>query len=138
MKNFLYRIQEGLRRFMVGRYGTDQLNRFLTTLVFIFIILGIFIRGPVLPILEIAGLGTVYYRMMSRNFVQRGLENRKFLALTDGARKTLRIEKRKIEDRNTYRYFKCPFCGQEVRVPKGRGHIRITCPKCHGSFDKNV
>ena len=32
----------------------------------------------------------------------------------------------------------CPTCGQEVRVPKGKGHIRITCPKCKGQFDRSV
>ncbi|MBR3231854.1 MAG: hypothetical protein IKF75_04170, partial [Lachnospiraceae bacterium] len=47
-------------------------------------------------------------------------------------------KKQEWKDRKTYRYFKCPGCGQEVRVPKGKGRIRITCPKCHQSFEKTV
>lgn len=29
----------------------------------------------------------------------------------------------------------CTSCGQKTRVPKGRGHIRITCPHCGNCFD---
>ena len=38
--------------------------------------------------------------------------------------------------RKTYRYFSCPHCRQQVRVPKGRGKISITCPKCGTQFIK--
>lgn len=28
----------------------------------------------------------------------------------------------------------CPTCGQSLRVPTGKGAIRITCPKCKNAF----
>lgn len=37
-----------------------------------------------------------------------------------------------------YRYFKCPGCGQELRAPKGKGRIRVTCSKCGKQFEKKV
>ncbi len=38
------------------------------------------------------------------------------------------------QDKRYYKYFNCPNCNQKVRVPKGKGKIEITCPKCHTSF----
>lgn len=35
-----------------------------------------------------------------------------------------------------YRFFKCPTCQQKVRVPKGKGKIKIHCPRCHNDFIK--
>lgn len=32
-------------------------------------------------------------------------------------------------------YFSCPDCGQTVRVPKGAGTVRVTCPKCGNRFE---
>jgi hypothetical protein len=78
------------------------------------------------------------FRMLSRNIPKRYSENLKFLDMTAGLRRAMRLNRRKFDDRKTYRYFKCPGCGQEVRVPKGKGRIRITCPKCHQSFEKTV
>lgn len=37
-----------------------------------------------------------------------------------------------------HKYFLCPNCKQTVRVPRGRGQITITCPKCKQKFDKKV
>ena len=142
MKNFFGRMGDSLRRFMMGRYGMDDLNRFLfyTWVVLIVLELIIPVRG-VKSLLSTLGLLVVIFelfRMLSRNIAKRYQENLKFLDMTAGLRKTLRINRRKFDDRKTYRYFRCPGCGQEVRVPKGKGHIRITCPKCGKSFEKNV
>ncbi len=127
---------------MMGRYGMDDLNRFLfyTWVLLIVLELIIPVRG-VKSLLSTLGLLVVIFelfRMLSRNIAKRYQENLKFLDMTAGLRKTLRINRRKFDDRKTYRYFRCPGCGQEVRVPKGKGHIRITCPKCGKSFEKNV
>jgi transcription elongation factor Elf1 len=76
--------------------------------------------------------------MFSRNIPKRYAEDQKFLSVTGGVRKFFRIRKKRFEDRGEYRHFTCPKCGQDVRVPKGKGHVRITCPKCRTSFEKNV
>ena len=52
-----------------------------------------------------------------------------------GSGKEKQSEKRWAQ-RSTYRFFKCPQCKQTVRVPKGRGKICITCPKCKTEFIK--
>lgn len=142
MKNFFGRLGDSMRRFMQGRYGTDDLNRFLWWTFLVLFILELII--PIRPVKTVLYWITwiiiilQFFRMFSKNISKRYAENLKFLDMTAGIRKALRINRRKFDDRKEYRYFKCPKCGQEVRVPKGKGHIRITCPKCRESFEKKV
>ena len=64
--------------------------------------------------------------MFSRNTYARYEENRKFLRFFD-----------RLKDRE-HRYFSCPKCQQPVRVPRGKGKIAITCPKCREKFIKKT
>ncbi len=127
---------------MQGRYGMDDLNRCLYWSFLVLFILELII--PLRPVKAVLGWVTLAiiiwetFRMLSRNIPKRYSENLKFLDMTAGLRRAMRLNRRKFDDRKTYRYFKCPGCGQEVRVPKGKGRIRITCPKCHQSFEKTV
>lgn len=127
---------------MQGRYGMDDLNRCLYWSFLVLFILELII--PFRPVKAVLGWVTLAiiiwetFRMLSRNIPKRYSENLKFLDMTAGLRRAIRLNRRKFDDRKTYRYFKCPGCGQEVRVPKGKGRIRITCPKCHQSFEKTV
>lgn len=45
---------------------------------------------------------------------------------------------KEVKDRKNYKYFQCPSCHQKIRVPKGRGKIRIHCPKCGHDFEKKT
>ena len=138
MKDFFDRMNIRMREFMAGRYGTDDLSKFLLTLTLVLLILSLFGRGTWLYLLAMICLIYSYYRILSRDFGRRAAENEKYKSATAGIRKTLRIEKRRFAERKDYRFFKCPSCSQEVRVPRGKGHIRITCPKCRTQFDRTV
>ena len=48
-------------------------------------------------------------------------------------RERLRKERRKEEEK-THAFFRCPQCGKELRVPKGKGKIKIRCPNCSHEF----
>ena len=78
----------------------------------------------------------VYFRMFSRNFQARYAENAKYLALKDRVTGTFARSKRRAEDLKTNHIYKCPSCGQKIRVPRGRGRIIITCRKCGKEFEK--
>lgn len=123
------------QRFMSGRYGFDQLNGFLCILSLILVVLGAWLSG-FLYWVGLALLLWCYYRMLSRNIQKRYAENSKYLSLQNQAKDWLARQKLRFDQRKVYRYFKCPHCGQSIRVPRGRGRISITCPKCGTSFIK--
>ena len=115
---------------MAGRYGTDKLNTLILTAGVILCLISAFVKSPVADLtLTTLAYGLMFwamFRTFSRNTYKRYQENRKFLMLLD-----------QIKDRN-HRYFHCPRCRQPVRVPKGKGKIAITCPKCKEKFIKKT
>lgn len=127
-------------RFMQGRYGVDQLSRFLMGVALVSIILSIFIRGGLGTLLNTIGLLAIvylYFRIFSRNIQKRYAENQKYLSMTARLRTRLNKEKSMMTQRKTHHIYTCPGCGQKIRIPKGKGRIEIDCPKCHTKFIKN-
>ena len=116
----------GLRRFMEGRYGNDKLNNSILGAAMILVILALFIRNPLVNliahVIAYALMFWVIFRTLSRNTYKRYQENRRFLQFFD-----------RLKDRD-HRYFECPKCRQTVRVPRGKGKIAITCPRCKEKF----
>ena len=138
MKNFFGRIGNGFRNFMIGRYGSDDLGRFLMGILLILIVASFIFRNPILPGVIWVLFLYIYFRMLSRNYSKRAAENDWYLRKTEKVRRFIRIRQRRFADRKTYKHFTCPGCGQDIRVPKGKGHVRISCPKCHNTFEKTV
>ena len=125
-------MKERFRQFMMGRYGTDELNNFITVITFISLILSFISRY--FCILTTLLLIYMYYRMFSRNFAARRHENAKFLTLK--FKLTRRFSKDAREERKNFHIYKCPSCGQKIRIPRGKGKIMVTCPKCGKEFIK--
>jgi predicted membrane protein len=123
--------------FMAGRYGTDQLNRFMLGIAMVLFLISLFVTNVTYWI-GLALLIYSVYRSMSRDIYRRNAENEWFLNKTDGIRHFFRRKKNQFSQRKDYCFFKCPSCHQEVRVPKGKGRIRITCPKCRSEFEKTT
>mgnify|MGYP003258192588 FL=1 len=130
------KFQNALYRFMSGRYGSDQLNNFLLIFALILLILNLFvIRNPYLATIIWIILIINIFRTYSRNIYKRRAETDKFLSLIQPVKKRINIIKSNKNDK-MHKYFLCPNCKQTVRVPRGRGQITITCPKCKQKFDK--
>lgn len=129
-------MREKFRRFMQGRYGADQLSRFLTAVCLILVILNIFLHSNILVCLVLAILAYCYYRMFSRDYNRRYAENQKFLTWQNKLKYKWNTWKRDMADRKTHHIYKCPSCGQKIRVPRGKGKIIVTCPKCRTEFRK--
>lgn len=125
-----------LRNFMYGRYGIDQFGNFLFGLYLVTLVISIFF--PPLMFFSYAIVIYFFYRMFSKKYYKRRQENTFYLQKTSGIRKFLNRQKNKFKYRKTHKYLKCPHCKQYLRVPKGRGEITITCPKCHQQFDKKT
>ena len=124
------KIADGFRKFMQGRYGSDKLNTALLITGILCSLLSTLSGGGllslVLSILAYILLGYVIFRMLSRDTYRRYQENRKYLQFLD-----------RFKDKE-HRYFDCPRCRQPVRVPRGKGKIAITCPKCKEKFVKKT
>ena len=130
------RLKERMQQFMIGRYGTDDFNRFLLIISFVLLILSLFGGRNMLYTLALALLIYCYFRMFSRNTYKRAAENEKYCELKNRFFGFFRSEKAHASQLKDYRFFKCPNCRQKVRVPKGKGKIKIHCPKCHTDFIK--
>ena len=126
MSGFFGKIRAGFRRFMQGRYGGDKLNMALIWVAFGSYILSLLIPLEIvkliLIVLSYLLIAWSLFRSLSRNTYKRYQENLKYLQLLD-----------RIKDRD-HRYYDCPRCRQPVRVPRGKGKIAITCPKCREKF----
>ena len=124
------------QRFMSGRYGNDAFGNFLCVASLICLVLGFFVGIFYYIGLEL--LIYTYFRMFSRNIPKRYAENQKYLQMSAGVKTKFAQIKQRFALRKTYRYFSCPRCKQQIRVPKGRGRISITCPKCGTQFIKKT
>lgn len=123
---------------MRGRYGTDQLNFFLLIVSILILLITTLLKVNYGILISVVILVFCYFRMFSKKTWKRSAENTKFLRLVYPITKRFNSVKKKWKDRKTHKYYKCPNCKQELRVPKGRGEITITCPKCHTKFDKRT
>ena len=128
-------MRERFMRFMAGRYGSDQLSRFTMGVALVFMIVYMITRWQPLYLITMILLMLNIFRMFSRNVSARYAENNKYLALKDRVTGFIRGTSRGDAQHRIYR---CPKCGQKVRVPRGRGRIAITCPKCRAEFIKKT
>ena len=124
------KIQAGLYRFMSGRYGTDRLKVVILCVGVAASIIYAFLQGSwvgqIFFVLSYALMILAIWRSLSRNINKRYQENRRFCLMLD-----------RVKDRKN-RYFLCPRCRQTVRVPRGKGKIMITCPKCKEKFQRKT
>ena len=132
---------------MQGRYGTDQLSRFLSVVVLVLIaanwVAGHFLAFPgSLSFIKVSGivyavlLFVVYFRTFSRNIPARYSENQKYLALRSRFLSFFSGKGHGSSQHIEYHIYKCPQCSQKIRIPRGKGHIMVRCPKCGFEFHK--
>ena len=129
-------MKERMQRFMAGRYGNDQLNQFIFIVASISMVLEIITRQSLFYTLTLVLLILAYVRVFSRNINKRYEENMKFLQKKDAILNKFRKQKYYAAQRRNYHIYTCPQCKQKIRIPKGKGKISITCPKCRTSFIK--
>ena len=67
---------------------------------------------------------------------KRYAENQLYLKYTAGIRKKISAIRYGFSQRKHYHIYKCPSCGQKIRIPRGKGKIEIRCPKCNAHFIK--
>lgn len=143
MREFFRKMNYKFNLFMQGRNGMDDLAKAESVVLWIVLIAMLFLsRVPVASlvcnVLFWVILIHMYFRVFSKNLNKRYQENNWYRDLRYKA--AVRRDRRKKErvQKGAYRFFSCPKCKQRVRVPKGRGKICITCPKCRMEFVKRT
>jgi len=124
-----------LQRYMQGRYGPDELYRFMLIICLIIIIVNMFVNSVILRILELIVFGLALYRFLSKKKNKRSKENRKYLETVDKIKSFFSYQKKKYQDRNTHMYKKCPKCKQKIRLPLKKGKHTVKCPSCKEKFE---
>ena len=136
-EQFMTRSRQRMAVFMSGRNGNDPFNLFLLIVdVAILLLATLFSRrlgGLLYPLLLVL-LGYIYFRMLSRNLAKRRNENEAYLRLRARFSSRFRVLKERWVQRRDYKFFTCPSCKAVMRVPRGRGKIKIVCRKCGSSF----
>ena len=124
-----------LRRLMYGRYGGDQFSLFLLGTYLVLSLLSGLPHMGLLRLPAMAALVWGFFRTMSRRIDKRRAENAKFLELTGPFIRWCKLRRTIWKDKE-HRYFKCPNCGQYLRVPRGKGKITVNCRNCGVSFEE--
>ncbi len=137
--------------FMYGRYGVDDLSKFMLLITFILCIVSMFVKTSIISLLILLLIVFTYFRMFSKNIYKRAAENEKYLQFMGRFRKNKNFgnnyggysrgyngygngSNTYAQQKKIYKFFKCPGCSQKIRVPKGHGKIEIRCPKCNTKF----
>lgn len=136
------KFREKLNRFMMGRYGQDALSRFTLIVFVVLALIGFLVRDgagrSILNVLLLAVLVIWYLRVFSRNFEKRRRENAVYLKYKNAVLRWFKSLKDRWTQRKDYRFFRCPSCHTLLRVPKGKGRVRLTCRKCGTSFERKT
>lgn len=125
-------------RFMAGRYGTDQLSRFLSYAALVLIVINFFVRTKILWAAALVLLVLTYYRTFSRQHEKRRRENAWYLRKSYVVTNAYKNWRDRRSQRKDYVFFRCPSCKAMLRVPRGKGKIRVTCRKCGNAFERRT
>ena len=135
---FMSRLRESFARFMVGRYGPDQLYNFLFGSYVVLLVLNLFVNSLLLALLELSVLIYMLFRLFSRNIYKRQKENAWYLEISKKPRDFFGLMKNRIRDRKTHVYRTCPACKSNLRLPKQKGKHTAVCPRCSRRFEVNI
>ena len=123
MRNFL-------NRFMTGRYGPDHLSFAMIIFSFVLSLLYAILAYMPLIFLSYFLFGLAIFRVLSRNIYRRRAENDKFIKYWWPVRTKIKRIIDRIKQFRTHKVFKCKKCKNKLRVPRGKGKLQVTCPKC--------
>ena len=138
MNSFMQKFRNAIYKFSYGIHGSDQFSKFLLygglALFLVYVITGL----RILYTLSLIMLIYNCFRILSKNHTKRYQENQAFLFYKGKVDAKFALQKRKWNERKTHVFYKCPKCKMVMRLPKGRGKIEITCPKCKNNFIKKT
>ena len=127
-------MMQWLKKQMLGRYGVDQFSLFLLFISIILYLLALPLHSLIIRLLSTMIIIFSYYRILSKNVYKRQQENFKFIRFYTPILKKGRVKLRQIKEFKTHKFLKCPNCHQTLRIPRHKGNLSVTCPKCKKVF----
>lgn len=132
-------MKDKLQLFMQGRYGIDALYRTQLLAAVVCSLLAVLLKkstalSSLFSAVSVLLIGWAVFRLLSRKIEKRYLENLYYLEWLGAVRRHIRFRKVKHSQRKDYKFFVCPTCRTNLRVPKGKGKVHITCTKCGTRF----
>lgn len=144
-----------MQDFMNGRHGADDLTYLLGGVGMVLALIGSLAVQRWLGVLALIVIAVALWRAFSTNHEARERENATYLEIlgkipvigqfatgskasagkADFAR-AKRTAQKMWNGRKDTMYFRCKNCGQILSVPRGKGRIRVTCPKCGTQVEK--
>jgi len=125
-----------LREMMTGRNGIDKLS---IALIVAALVINTFAQFfPLLFLFSLAIIAYAVWRIFSKNLAKRRAENYRISRILDDIRESFAQKRFRRQQSKQYRFFTCPDCKSKLRVPRGKGKISITCPRCGLKFSKKT
>ncbi len=136
------KLRDKLTSFFYGRYGIDQLYKFLFAIWLVFMVvsmvLGFFegtaVISSILYVLSVFVVVYMFFRVLSKNYTARRKENDRYLTVHNKVAGWFSLQKRKFKERKTHAFKKCPGCKKTVRLKKVKGEHTVRCPLCSCTF----
>lgn len=131
------------RRMMYGRYGNDQFGNFLFVLyLLLFVLQRIFIRTVAAPIFALVSMLVIvlyFFLLLFEKYCEPPERKSEIFEILEPGKNYFKFCRLRMKERSgTKKLYRCPKCHQTIRVPKGRGKIAISCPKCRFEFIKKT
>ena len=132
------KFKDGVRNFMIGRNGADQLSMAMLIAGIVLSLLTTITRLAVFNVLGLIVLILTIFRMFSRNLEKRRAENQKFVNFRANFGTNAKQLMNRLKNMKKYKYFKCPQCGERLRLPRKVGEVTVTCGKCKNQFKQKA
>ena len=124
-----------LNTFMLGRNGVDFLNKHLFRIAAVIAGVNLLLTWRI-GFIPVVIAGYALFRTLSRNLTVRQMEDLTARETYDRAKEKISGALQRAKQSRDYRFFSCPGCGSYLRVPRGKGRIQVTCPRCGHRFDR--
>ena len=132
------KFKDGVRNFMIGRNGADQLSMAMLITGIVLSLLTAITKLGIFNLLGLIVLILTIFRMFSRNLDKRRAENQKFVNFRANFGTNAKQLMNRLKNMKKYKYFKCPQCGARLRLPRKVGEVTVTCGKCKNQFKQKA
>lgn len=130
-------MKDKIKNYLQKVYGVDFLSKTMIVVALILSLINLKFKNRVIEVITMILI--VYFgifRVFSVNKYQRMIENQKFSKAVKPMTDFFEKYKIRAANSNDKKYIKCPNCKKEMKIPRNKGKIKVTCPHCGHKFVK--